>query len=250
MTDRASPLAIANAAVSQGCRSVALTYNDPIVFLEYGIDVAEACRAQNVKVVAVTNGYVNEPARSDFFSVVDAANVDLKSFSADFYKKFTGGELMTVLDTLVYLREKTNVWLEITTLIIPFENDSDKEIKQLARWVINELGPEIPIHFSAFHPDFKMRDRPATPLKTLTRAREIALDTGLFYVYTGNVHYPAGDSTYCKRCGKAVIKRDWYELTSYQLTKTGACKYCNTQIDGHFDTTPGKWGSKRKPVRV
>ena len=250
LTEQASPMAIANAAVSENCKSVALTYNDPVVFLEYGMDVAKACQAHNVKVVAVTNGYINEPARNDFFSLVDAANVDLKSFSESFYKKLTGGDLQTVLDTLIYLRTRTNVWLEITTLLIPFENDSEKEIKQLTNWVLNELGPETPLHFSAFHPDFKMRDRPVTPLKTLVRARNIAMDCGLNYVYTGNVHHRDGDTTFCKKCGQKVIERDWYELTQYQLTITGACVYCNTQLDGHFDELPGRWGSKRRPIRV
>ena len=162
----------------------------------------------------------------------------------------TGGDLQTVLDTLIYLRTRTNVWLEITTLLIPFENDSEKEIKQLTNWVLNELGPETPLHFSAFHPDFKMRDRPVTPLKALVRARNIAMDCGLNYVYTGNVHHRDGDTTFCKKCGQKVIERDWYELTQYQLTITGACVYCNTQLDGHFDELPGRWGSKRRPIRV
>ncbi len=250
LNERAYPDAIAQAAKFHGCQSVALTYNDPVIFLEYGRDVAHACHENGIKVVAVTNGYIWKEARKDFFSFIDAANVDLKSFSHDFYKDLTGGDLDTVLETLKYLKKQTNVWVEITTLIIPGENDGDQELKNLAAWVFNELGPTTPIHFSAFHPDFKMRDIPATPLETLVKARDIALDQGLSYVYTGNVYYSPGDTTYCKSCGKALIERDWYQISSYRLTQSGCCTYCQTKVDGYFGKTQGKWGSKRKPIRL
>ncbi|MBU2511956.1 AmmeMemoRadiSam system radical SAM enzyme [bacterium] len=250
LNENASPGEIARAARLHGCQSVALTYNDPVIFLEYGRDVAQACHENGIKVVAVTNGYIWKEARKDFFSFIDAANIDLKSFSDDFYKRLTGGDLETVLETLKYLKKKTNVWVEITTLIIPGENDGDQELKKLSAWVLNELGAETPIHFSAFHPDFKMRDIPATPLETLVRARQIAQDQGLFYVFTGNVYYSPGDTTYCKSCGKALIERDWYQISNYRLTETGCCIYCDTKVDGWFGETRGKWGSKRKPIRI
>ncbi len=247
---KAGPETISEAARDYDCKSVALTYNDPVIFLEYGRDVALACQEKGIKVVAVTNGYIWKQAREDFFSFVDAANIDLKSFSNDFYKHLTGGDLDTVLETLVYLKTKTNVWVEITTLIIPGENDSDEEIASLSKWVLNELGPTTPIHFSAFHPDFKMRDKSATPLSTLTKARDIAMATGLFYVYTGNVYYSPGDTTYCKSCGKALIERDWYEIAGYNVTDTGNCVFCQTKVDGYFAPAKGTWGNKRHPVRI
>lgn len=250
LSEKAGPMAIAEAAASENCKSVALTYNDPVIFLEYGKDVADACHEKGVKVVAVTNGYISPKAREEFFSFVDATNIDLKSFSESFYKSLTGGDLQTVLDTLVYVKRNTGVWIEITTLLIPGENDSDQEIKQLSEWVFNELGPDVPLHFSAFHPDFKMRDKSATPLKTIVTARDIALQTGLRHVYTGNVHYSLGDTTFCGQCGKTLIEREWYNLVSYQLTEAGCCQNCGTKLAGNFDKTPGTWGSKRKPIRI
>ncbi len=250
LTEKASPEAIAIAAVKEKCKSVALTYNDPVIFLEYGQDVADECHERGVSVIAVTNGYIHKRAREDFFSFIDAANVDLKAFTEDFYKSLTGGDLRTVLDTLKYLKNKTNVWLEITTLLIPGENDSEQEIKSLCHWILNELGPEVPIHFSAFHPDFKMGHISATPLDTLIKAREIALGMGLYYVYTGNVYYSPGDTTYCHICGEILIKREWYQLTGYRLSKDGCCKKCKTKLAGFFDKVPGTWGSKRKPIRI
>lgn len=250
LTEEASPQAVAQAAKAHGCESVALTYNDPVIFLEYGRDVAAACHELGIKVVAVTNGYIWKQAREDFFSFIDAANIDLKSFSNDFYKRLTGGDLDTVLDTLKYLRIHTNVWFELTTLVIPGENDDEAELKNLSSWVFNELGPETPLHFSAFHPDYKMKNSEATPLKTLIKAWEIGLETGLFYVYTGNVYYAPGDTTYCKNCGKTLIERDWYELSTYELDQNGCCTKCGTRLDGCFDVTSGKWGSKRRPIRI
>ncbi len=250
LTDQASPESIACAARINNCRSVALTYNDPVIFLEYGRDVAAACHEAGIEVVAVTSGYIWKQARKDFFSFIDAANIDLKAFSNEFYKTLTGGDLKTVLETLIYLRTQTKVWIELTTLIIPGENDSPSEIKELSKWVLKELGADTPVHFSAFHPDFKMRDRSSTPLETLVMARDIALEAGLHYVYTGNVHYSPGDTTYCKNCGQPVIERDWYNLSDYKLDKNGACLYCGTTIAGCFDLTHGHWGSKRKPLHL
>ena len=246
----AGPARIADAARQTGCRSVAYTYNDPVIFLEYAVDTARECRARGIKNVAVTAGYVTPAARADFFSHMDAANVDLKGFSEQFYDKVCGGSLAAVLDTLVYLRHRTSVWVEITTLLIPGQNDGDAELKALSAWIAAELGPDVPLHFSAFHPDWKMTDIPATPAATLTRARAIALDAGLRYVYTGNVHDGDGGSTWCPSCGAKVIGRDWYDLTAWILTPQGACAACGTPIPGHFDPTPGTWGRKRQPVRM
>jgi pyruvate formate lyase activating enzyme len=250
LSENASPTEISVAASSHKCKSVALTYNEPVIFLEYGRDVASACHELGVQIVAVTNGYVHKEAREAFFSFVDAANVDLKAFSESFYTSLTGGDLKTVLDTLSYIRNKTAVWLEITTLIIPGENDSDSEIKKLAQWVLNELGSETPLHFSAFHPDYKMKEKPSTSLSSLVRARDIARETGLVHVYTGNVTYPPGDTTFCHNCGASLIERERYEISTYQLTEFGYCNKCGTQLVGKFGRKSGDWGSKRRPVRI
>jgi pyruvate formate lyase activating enzyme len=250
LTDEASAVEIASAAKRHSCRSVALTYNDPVVFLEYGRDVAAACHELGIGVVVVTNGYINPEPRADFFSFCDAANVDLKAFSQRFYRSLTGGDLQPVLDCLSYIRRKTVVWLEVTTLLIPDENDSDTELIELSKWILNELGPETPVHFSAFHPDFNYRSKPSTPLETLIRAREIARDTGLYHVYTGNVTYPPGDTTYCHRCGTMLIERSWYQLAHYRLTAAGECPQCGTPASGCFDPKPGNWGNKRRPIRL
>jgi pyruvate formate lyase activating enzyme len=250
LADAASPEVIARAASDLGCRSVAFTYNDPVIFHEYAIDVAKACRAAGIKTVAVTAGYVCDEPRREFYRYMDAANVDLKAFTEAFYHHITVGHLQPVLDTLVYLKRETDVWFEITTLLIPGENDSDEELHRLTRWVVENLGPDVPVHFTAFHPDFKMLDKPNTPLVTLTRARRIAVDNGIRYAYTGNVHDPGGDSTYCHQCGARVIGRDWYVLTGWNLTDHGACRSCGADCAGVFDGPPGKWGSKRMPVRL
>ncbi len=181
---------------------------------------------------------------------MDAANVDLKSFSESFYHRVTGGHLQPVLDTLRYLKNETAVWFEITTLLIPGENDSDTELNQLCDWVVTELGPDVPLHFSAFHPDWKMLDRPATPPATLTRARQIAQRHGLRYAYTGNVHDREGGSTYCHRCGICLVERDWYTIDAWRLTKDGRCSQCGASCAGWFESSPGHWGPKRQPVRL
>lgn len=248
LADRASPEAIARAAASTGCTSVAFTYNDPVIFLEYAVDAAKACHDTGIKTVAVTAGEICKEPRKEFFDHIDAANIDLKAFTEDFYRKLCKGDLQTVLDTLVYLKQETSVWFEITTLLIPGENDSEDEIARLSRWVGDNLGPEIPLHFSAFHPDFRMRDKPSTPSATLTRAREIAVGAGLRYVYTGNVHDETGGSTYCHQCGKKLVGRDWYLLTAWNLDRDGKCRDCGTPCAGHFAGKPGNWGAKRAAV--
>jgi pyruvate formate lyase activating enzyme len=250
LMDQASPQAIALAAQQAGCKSVAFTYNDPVIFAEYAMDVADACHARGIKTVAVTAGYMHDTARRDFFAKIDAANVDLKAFSEDFYFKLTGSHLQPVLDTLCYLQRETDVWLEITTLLIPGRNDSDEEITAMCQWIARELGPEVPLHFSAFHPDYKMPDIPATPLSTLIRARNIGLREGLHHVYTGNVHNAEGDATFCPGCSKTLILRDWYRIVHYGLTAEGLCPQCGTRLAGHFDADAGSFGSRRIPIAI
>jgi pyruvate formate lyase activating enzyme len=235
LTDEASPEAIAEAALSSGCRSVAFTYNDPVVFIEYAIDVAQACRAKGVKTIAVSAGYMCDAPRAEFYRHIDAANIDLKGFTDGFYKKLCTGSLNPVLETLLYLKHETKVWLEITTLLIPGENDSPSEIEALSAWIFEHLGPDVPLHFTRFHPDWKMRDRPPTSVATLAAARSIAQSLGLRYVYTGNIHDEAGQSTYCHRCRSVVIGRNWYDITSWQLTDDIRCKSCGTPCAGVFD---------------
>ncbi|MGC2520236.1 MAG: AmmeMemoRadiSam system radical SAM enzyme [Burkholderiales bacterium] len=250
LADSASPQQLARAAVDLGCKSVAFTYNDPVIFAEYAMDVADACHAVGVETVAVTAGYMHAVPRRDFYAKMDAANVDLKAFSEDFYFKLTGAHLQPVLDTLVYLKHETDVWFEITTLLIPGKNDSDEELDAECRWIAKELGPDVPLHFSAFHPDWKMTDIPATPTSTLTRARDIALRHGLRYVYTGNVHDTEGGSTWCPHCGAAVIVRDWYSILNYRVTEDGKCKECGGAIAGRFGQFTKAFGSRRIPVRL
>jgi pyruvate formate lyase activating enzyme len=250
LADRATPETIARAAHSLGCRSVAFTYNDPVIFLEYAVDVAQACRELGVRTVAVTAGEICDDPRTVFFRHMDAANVDLKAFTDRFYHRICAGHLQPVLDTLAYIKHETDVWLEITNLIIPGENDSDSEIDGMTRWIAEHLGVDVPIHFSAFHPDFKMLDHAPTPPATLKRAREIAIGNGLRYAYTGNIHHSAGDTTLCHTCGQTLVERDWYELKSWNLSDEGRCKGCGTPCAGRFDGPPGSWGRKRRPVRL
>ena len=238
----ATPQAIVHAALETGCRSVAYTYNDPVIFLEYAVDVAQVCREQDIKNVAVTAGYITEQAREEFFRDMDAANVDLKAFTDRFYWRVCGGHLEPVLDTLLYLKNETDVWFELTTLLIPGENDSETEIEAMSQWIMEHLGPEVPLHLTAFHPDWKMMHTPSTSLGTLTRSRDIALNAGLRYVYTGNVHDYKGSSTYCHGCGDILIGRDWYELSTWNLECPGgsaACKTCGAEIAGVFEDQPG-----------
>jgi pyruvate formate lyase activating enzyme len=244
----ASPEAIAEAALRAGCRSVAYTYNDPVIFLEYAVDVARACRERGLKNVAVTAGYICPEARAELFAQMDAVNVDLKGFTERFYKKLCTGGLQPVLDTLVHLKHETDVWFEVTTLLIPGENDSPAEIEALSAWFAANLGPDVPLHFTAFHPDWKMLDKPRTPVGTLFEARRIARAAGLRYVYTGNVHAEPGQSTYCHACGERLIGRDWYELTGWNLTQDGRCATCGAPCAGVFEEQPGAWGRRRMPV--
>ena len=237
----ATPAAIAEAAVRSGSRSVAYTYNDPVIFLEYAVDTAVACRERGVRNVAVTAGYVTPEPREEFFRYMDAANIDLKAFTERFYWKLCGGHLAPVLETLEYLRQETEVWFEITTLLIPGENDSPAEITAMSEWIVDRLGPDVPLHFSAFHPDWKMRDKPSTPHSTLSRSRAIALDAGLRHVYTGNVHDFEGSSTYCHGCGEMLIGRDWYALSTWHMDDAGYCLTCGTRVPGVFDGRPDRF---------
>jgi pyruvate formate lyase activating enzyme len=251
LMDQASPAQIAQVAHDTGCASVAFTYNDPVIFAEYAMDTADACHALGVKTVAVTAGYIHAEPRREFFAKMDAANIDLKAFTEDFYFQQTGAHLAPVLETLAYVHHETNCWLELTTLLIPGLNDSDAELQALSRWVARELGPDVPLHFSAFHPDYKLSDIAGTPTATLQRARRIALDQGLHHVYTGNVHDPEGGTTFCSGCGAALIVRDWHEILQYELTPEGACPHCATALAGRFARqAPAGRGRRRVPVRV
>jgi pyruvate formate lyase activating enzyme len=250
LADEAPPERIARAAQALGCRSVAFTYNDPVVFLEYAVDTALACHALGLKTVAVTAGYVCPEPRHELFSHMDATNVDLKAFDERFYHTHCGGQLQPVLDTLVYLKRETDVWFELTTLLIPGQNDSDDELHRASQWVAEQLGLDVPWHFTAFHPDYRLRDIPATSAHILSRAREIARGYGLRYVYTGNVHDSEGGSTFCHACGEKLIGRDWYVLSDWNLSDDGHCRGCGARCAGVFDGPPGAWGARRLPVRL
>jgi pyruvate formate lyase activating enzyme len=249
LTDVATPEAIARAALASGCRSVAFTYNDPVIFAEYAIDTARAARAVGLASVAVTAGYITDRAREAFFDEMDAVNVDLKAFTEGFYSKQCAAALAPVLETLKFLARRERPWLEVTTLLIPGLNDSDEELRELSAWFFDHLGPRVPLHFTAFHPDFRLRDRPATSPATLRRARALALDAGLRHVYTGNVVSPESQTTYCEGCGAAVIGRAGYDITSWQL-EDGACVHCRAAVPGRFDTRPGDWGPRRRRLRI
>jgi len=248
LADAASPGKLARTAQELGCSSIAFTYNDPVVFHEYAIDTAQACHEIGVKAVAVTAGYQCDEPRREMYRWMDAANVDLKAFTERFYWKVCGGHLQPVLDTLIYLKKETQVWFEITTLLIPGENDSEAEIEEMTQWLMANLGPDVPLHFTAFHPDWKMLDKSSTPPATLTRARAIARQNGLRYVYTGNVHDTDGGTTPCHHCGARLIVRDWYRLLDWRLTDDGCCRNCGTPCAGVFSGPPGTWGPKRRAV--
>ncbi|MDP6377117.1 MAG: AmmeMemoRadiSam system radical SAM enzyme [Pseudomonadales bacterium] len=250
LADRAMPERLARAAVELACRSIAFTYNDPVIFMEYAVDVAGACHEEGVKSVAVTAGYVDPEPRAEFFQAMDAANVDLKAFTERFYHRVCGGHLAPVLETLQYIRHETETWLETTTLLIPGENDSEAELEEMTAWVVEHLGPGVPMHFTAFHPDWKMRDKRSTPSETLTRARRIAMRNGVKYAYTGNVHDSAGSSTWCPNCGELLIERDWYVLGRWHLNPRGGCQSCGQIVPGHFEAAPGQFGAGRMRVRL
>jgi pyruvate formate lyase activating enzyme len=247
--ETADPATIATAAVKLGCRSVAFTYNDPIIWAEYAIDTAKACRQAGVKTVAVTSGYITDLARPAFYEYIDAANVDLKGFTDDFYRQYCAGRLQPVLDTLRWLARETSVWLEITNLIIPQANDNPDDIKRMCQWIVEQLGPDVPLHFSAFHPDFKLTDRPPTPVGALVAAYDIARQAGIRYIYTGNVPDPQRQHTYCPGCGRAVIERSGYDILSFAITSS-RCAFCQAPVAGRFDNQPGAWGPRRLPVRI
>lgn len=248
LQDEASPEDIARAAELTGCRSVAYTYNDPVIFLEYAVDTAKACRERGIRNVAVTAGYICDEPRHEFFAHMDAANIDLKAFTEDFYRRICGGHLEPVLETIAHVAKETDCWLELTTLLIPGHNDSDAEIERLCSWVLENAGPDVPLHFTAFHPDWRMMDVPPTPPATLRRAREIALRTGLRFVYVGNVHDEEAESTFCPGCGAKLIGRDWYLLTAWNLDAEGRCRACGHRIPGVFEARPGDWGPRRARV--
>jgi pyruvate formate lyase activating enzyme len=250
LQDLAMPEAIVEAAVEAGCHSIAYTYNDPVIFAEFAIDTAKVAHERGVKNVAVTAGYITEEARPEFYEHLDAVNVDLKAFTDQFYQKLCFAHLEPVLDTLKWIHDETDVWLEVTTLLIPGQNDSDDEIARLADWFAENLGTETPLHFSAFHPDFKMRDIPPTPPETLSRAREISKKHGIHHVYTGNVHDPKGQSTFCASCDQLLIERDWYQLGKWNLDADGKCNSCGTPLAGRFAAKKGTWGARRLPVHI
>jgi len=250
LADEASPEKVARVADELGALSIAFTYNDPVIFHEYAIDIADAARERGIRTVAVTAGYVNPEPRREFYAHMDAANIDLKAFTEEFYHRTCAGALDPVLETLEYVKRETDVWLEITTLLIPGLNDSDEEIDEMTTWVVEHLGPDVPHHFTAFHPSYKMVDRPSTPTTTLVRAREIAMGNGERYVYTGNVHDPAGQTTYCHACGSVLIERDRYRLGRWGLDDQGCCTHCSTPCAGVLDAEPGNWGGRRLPVRL
>jgi pyruvate formate lyase activating enzyme len=247
---RASPEEIAAAAARAGCGPVAYTYNDPAIFLEYAVDVAKACRERGIKNAAVTAGYICPEPRRELFAHMDAANVDLKAFTEGFYHRLCTAQLRPVLDTLVYLKHETNVWLEVTTLLIPGENDAPEELEALSAWVAENLGPDVPLHFTAFHPDYRMLDKPRTPTRTLVEARRIAVSRGLRYVYTGNVHDEATQTTRCHGCGAVLIGRDWHAITAWGLTGEGQCRRCGEPCPGVFEGPPGGWGRRRRPLAL
>ena len=250
LMDEATPETIAKAAKRSGCRSIAYTYNDPVIFLEYAVDIAKACKEEGIDSVAVTAGYITSEAREEFYQHMDAANVDLKGFTEQFYKRLCAGQLAAVLETLKYLKHETKVWFEITNLIIPGHNDSDHELEEMTQWIVENLGPAVPLHFTAFHPDWKMRNVQHTPPSTLVRARNIAMKNGLHYVYVGNVHDKTASSTYCHQCGQILIGRDWYVLSDWNLSDEGRCNNCGTHCLGKFTDYPGTWGARRQAVRL
>jgi AmmeMemoRadiSam system radical SAM enzyme len=247
LSQRAKPEMIAEAAVRLGCRSVAFTYNDPVIWAEYAIDSALACHERGLKTIFVTAGYINPEPRKEVFKVMDATNVDLKGFTEDFYRHYTLSHLAPVLDTLRWLKHESKVWLEITNLVIPRANDDLDQIQRMCEWILKNLGPDVPLHFSAFHPDFRLRDRPPTPHASLNAARTVALQSGLNYVYVGNVADSRRESTYCPNCGRMVIERAWYDIGRFHV-RDGKCGYCGHAIAGHLENQPGHWGTRRLPV--
>ena len=229
----ASPEEVVKLAQIYNSPSIAFTYNDPTIFGEYVIDISEIARDKGINSVMVTAGYIDKNARKEVYKYIDAANVDLKGFTERFYNKITYSHLKDVLETLIWLKHETNVWFEITTLLIPGENDSPEEIKNECDWILQNLGSDVPLHFTAFHPDFKMTDKPKTPTSTLLQARDIAINLGINFCYVGNIHHDEGQTTYCPNCGSKLIERDWHSVLTNNI-KNGMCKKCKTTIPGIF----------------
>jgi len=250
LQSEATPGAIARAAVATGARSVAYTYNDPVIFIEYAVDTALACREKDIFNVAVTAGYITPEAAEHFFPFMDAANIDLKAFSENFYHKLCAGALAPVLETLEYVVRETDCWLEITTLLIPGENDSDEDLDLLTRWVAEHLGPTVPLHFSAFHPDYRLDRHPPTSLTILRRAVKWAHSNGLLHVYLGNVRSTEGSQTLCPHCGASLIGRSGYRITHWNLDDEGRCTTCGNRCEGRFSGPPGHWGTRYERVDI
>ena len=229
-----TPARVVDLALRTDSPGLAFTYNDPIIWAEYAIDVAKEAHDRGLFTTFVTNGYVSKAAREEIFPHMDAANVDLKALTEVFYAKVTLSHLAPVLDTLAWLAKETACWVEVTNLVIPGLNDAEDETRRLSEWVLEHMGPDVPLHFTAFHPDYKMLDRPRTPARTLTRARELARAAGLRYVYTGNVHDRDGGATFCPSCGEKVIERDWFAIRAVRM-EAGRCAACGTRIAGHFE---------------
>ena len=250
---QASPKAIAQLAQDSGCQSVAFTYNDPVIFAEYALDTAAHCHDLGLKTVAVSAGYIEAKPRAEFFAAMDAANIDLKAFSGRFYRELCGGEIAVVQETLRHIAQESDCWLEVTTLLITGANDGDDEIKRLSAWLLQTCGPDLPLHFSAYHPAYKL-NAPATSPERLRSARRLALNEGLRYVYTGNIRDPEGQSTYCPACGERVVARDGYHIGEIKLhigaNGSACCAKCGEKIAGHFEAEAGKWGARRVPVEV
>jgi pyruvate formate lyase activating enzyme len=247
---QAAPAQIARTAHELGCRSVAFTYNEPLVFFEYAIDVAAACHELGLLTVAVTAGQVNAAPRAEFFRHMDAANVDLKAIDDRFYRDLCGASLAPVLETLTYLRHETKVWLEVTNLVIPGENDAPADLARLSQWVVDHLGPTVPLHFSAFHPVGDLWHRPPTPPATLRQARATAHTLGVRYAYTGNVADGEGSSTWCHACGALLIGRRGFSVTSWALGPEGQCPTCGAHCSGRFEARPGTWGGGRRSIEL
>lgn len=249
LSEEASPSQIARAAHELGCAAVAFTYNDPVIWAEYAIDTAAECHKLGVKTIAVTAGYITAEARPEFYEAMDGANVDLKAFTEVFYKRLTLSHLAPVLDTLIWLKKESKVWFEITNLVIPRENDSSQEFERMCDWIVNNLGEDVPLHFTAFHPDFRLVDRGATAPATLLRAREIAMRAGIKFVYVGNVDDVRHQSTYCPSCKSLLIERNWYDIGRYEM-RGNKCAHCGQEIAGVFADSKGNWGRKRLPVSI
>src|SRR5262245_41617834 len=233
---KASPAQVVDLAVKQRVPSIAFTYNDPVIWGEFVVDISKLARERGINSVMVTAGYITREARAEVYQYIDAANVDLKAFTEVFYRKLTFSHLEPVLDTLRWLKHETNIWFEITNLMIPGENDGIEETQRLCDWIVDNLGDSVPLHFTAFHPDFKLMDKPRTPAATLKRARQIAQSAGIRFCYVGNVHDDEGQTTYCPACHRAVIRRSWHEVLDYRLA-ADRCP-CGAQIPGWFAKAP------------